>query len=100
MATYSVSKAKHSTLVATTIDSVTVGSAGVIRIDNRSGTAEIYFTAGPASSPPPDPTVGGDNTMVVPAGIVYYSHPVTPGSWIVKLISSGTPTYSVTGTAS
>jgi len=65
MATYTVSAAKHATLVASTTDTVTIsGSAGYVSVTNRSGgtPAPVYFTVG---DNPTAATVEGDNTFVV-----------------------------------
>lgn len=79
-------------LVAATVDTVTfVNDPDVVRITNETGTAIIYITTDGT-----DPTVGGAKCYRVPA---------TAGASIdiqsdqdlttVKLISAGTPTYSV-----
>lgn len=89
-------KSVHGTLVAdtvTTISDIGTGIADVEQVDvlNRDGTAEIYFTVDGT-----DPTVEGDNTEVLPAAIGALSVPVeTTAKPTVKLISSGTPKYSV-----
>lgn len=79
------------TLVGATVDTVTF-------FDNppevevlSDGAAEIYVTTDGST-----PTVGGDNTYIVPAlpcaRVISRSDPTAP----VKLISSGTPKVSVT----
>lgn len=100
MATYSVNRAKHATLTASTIDQVTVATAGIAEVMNRTGSSEIYFTVGTVASPPADPTVGGDDCFVVPATLGSYVLERAPsfateGPVVVKLISVGTPGYSV-----
>jgi hypothetical protein len=96
MASYSVDRAKHATLVASTVDTVTLGrDFNEVEILNRDGTAAIYFTVDGST-----PTVGGDNALVIPAviGSVTESTLDISGTNVVKLISAGTPSYSVTGT--
>ena len=94
MASYSAVRAAHATLVATTVDTVTLtGSYARVEVRNRS-TGDIFLTLDGST-----PTVAGNETLVVPANsvgsfpnVAGISAPVT-----VKLISSGTPAYSVTG---
>lgn len=107
MAKYTAATAVHATLTASTVDVVTLtdvaSGAGVakptITVVNRSGTAEIYFTVSVTGTFPAEPTVGGDNTYVVPAAISSLSVPVYPGvsgdSAVVKVISSAAAKYSV-----
>lgn len=84
----------HGTLVALTVAEVTLdGDYRHIVVMNRSGTAEIYFTVDG-----PDPTVEGADCEVLPA--VICSAEVlsrASGSTVVRLISDGTPSYSVIG---
>lgn len=96
MAAHSVAKSKHATLAAATVDTVTLTKDWrAVEVKNR-GTDEIYFTTTATN-----PTVAGDDTYVVPAGeSLVLSIPPRPGlPDVVKLISSGTPGYSVTGVA-
>lgn len=98
MADYTVAagdKAVHAkTLVADTVDTVTLGRDWKeIEVLSHDGAAAIYFTTDGS-----EPTVEGAHCDVVPA---------TPSSAIVKrrgagpttvrLISAGTPLYSVSG---
>lgn len=98
MGSYAVTagqRATHQTIVAATVDTVTFGvDFNEVEVLNRSGSAEIYFTVDGTT-----PTVGGTNCFVVPAAISSAIVGVpTVGPTVVKLISSGTPTYSVSGT--
>jgi hypothetical protein len=96
MANYTGSRIVSAALVAATADTVTLDADyTAVEILNRSGSAEIFATVdgGPA------PTVGGTNCDVLPAAIgsltidaSAYGVPT-----VVKLISSGTPTYTVKG---
>ena len=92
MASYTVNAAVHKQLAANTVDTVTLDPlASAVEVINRDGTAEIYFTVDGAN-----PTVGGDDTQVLLAGIgsLEIGSPAI-GSTVVKLISAGTPKYSV-----
>jgi hypothetical protein len=88
-------QARHGTLVAATVTTVTLGTAKAdseqVEVLNRDGAAEIYFTVDGTT-----PTVAGDDTEMLPASIgsvrVIAS---TSGQAVVKLISSGTPKYTV-----
>lgn len=98
MASYTASRAVHNTLTATTVDTITL-SAQYVRVEvlNRSATGDIFVTLDGST-----PTVGGNDTYVVPAtGVGTFVNPANtsqpPTSTVVKLISSGTPSYSVTG---
>ena len=93
MAAYSVTRAKHATLVISTVDTVTFGETNTgVRVHNRSTTAAnvIYFTTNGAT-----PTVAGDNTFCCPAG---QSVTVPDSQFVgadVKLISATADPYSV-----
>ncbi len=95
MAAYTVARSKHATLVAATADSVTLStdyqSAEVM---NRATTGDIYFTVDGTT-----PVSAADNTLVVPPGgsLVVTLPSSGAGNDVVKLISAGTPAYSVTG---
>jgi hypothetical protein len=107
MATTTIARAEIASgaiaLTASTVDTVTFTSTvGQIEVVNVDGAAAIYFTVDGST-----PTVGGKGTFVVPAAIgsrtvraVADTTTVTAGqapgvSKVVKLISSGTPTYIV-----
>lgn len=99
MAAYPVAagqKGAHHTLTAGVVDTVTFALAfDQLEILNRDGSAEIYFTVDGSA-----PSVGGGNSFVLPASvgaaIVGIS---TSGGTVVKLISAGTPAYSVSAVA-
>ncbi len=87
-----MARIKHGTLTATTVATVTITpDADEIEVVNVDGAAAIYFTADGSA-----PTVEGDDCEVVPAtiGVLRISTPGDP-PYTVKLISSGTPKYSV-----
>lgn len=95
---YSVARAKHATIaVANTAEQVTLTDLatkrGEVEVVNRDGVAAIYFTVDGST-----PTVGGDDTYVLPAAIGSFTvrSPANVAA-VVKLVSAGTPQYSVQG---
>lgn len=87
--------AHHGTLAAGQVTTVTLTSAdNTVEVINRTGSAEIYFTVG---SEPATPTVEGDDCYIVPEGLTSYVVNGVPGAVVVKLISAGTPKFSVIG---
>lgn len=103
MASYSVNApaigAYAKTLVASTVDTVTfdrdVNEVEVV----TDGSAATYVTTDGST-----PTVAGGATILVPAGVAARRIPVSSvtqaatGGTVVKLISAGTPVYSVAET--
>lgn len=91
-------KAKHGTLVAATVATVTFAKDyPVVMVTHRSpsNTNPIYFTVDGST-----PTAAGDDTFVVMPGgwrSVVASTDQADSSTVVKLISAGTPDYSVEG---
>lgn len=82
------------TLTANTVDTVSfLQDVGSIEVYG-SGTSAIYFTVNGST-----PTVAGGITYELPAGGPSVRTVSAPGGDlpVVKLISAGTPTYSVTG---
>ncbi|MFD7705698.1 hypothetical protein [Streptomyces sp. NPDC059786] len=62
-----------------------------IEILSHDGTAPIYFTVDGSPA-----AVEGPTCRVIPASISSATvHPPTPGGTVVRLISAGTPTVSV-----
>lgn len=89
--------AASGTLVASTPATVTLNEArGSIRVVNRSGSADIWFTVASSGQTPAVPTVGGNDCYVAAAAageteeVLVGQPPVN-----VILISSATPTYTV-----
>ncbi len=98
MASYSVPTNRRGvhakTLAANTVDTVTFADdLGQVEVVSD-GSAAIYVAMDGAT-----PSVAGQNTDVLPAGVI--GSRVIPsaaiGPTVVRLISDGTPTYSVTG---
>lgn len=95
MAAYTVAEGKvgaHAkTLVADTADSVTFADDLPAVEVVSDGAAALYFTTDDST-----PTVGGPNTHLLPAAVSRRTVKVAgAGDTVVKLISAGTPTYSV-----
>ena len=95
MADYSIAadaRAVHNkTLVATTVDTVTCARDPRAVEILSDGAAKIYVTVDGST-----PTVGGTKTWIVPAVPCARVIPHDRADAPVKLISPGTPTYSVT----
>ncbi len=87
-----MARTRHLTLTAATVATVELGiNAARIEVLSRDGAAEVYFTTNDA-----EPTVGGNNTHVLPAAISALEvDDEIRGPSVVKLISSGTPAVSV-----
>lgn len=92
MASHSVALSKHATLSAATVDTITLTvDYQAVEVKNRGTSGDIYFTTDSSA-----PTSAGDNTYFVGPGeglVVRSGYNVDT----VKLISAGTPAYSVTG---
>jgi hypothetical protein len=87
---------EHGTLVAATVTTLTFAQnyAWVEVLNRSAGGDDIFFLVDPGAT---NPTVGGDDTYVVEAvGITQAEVPSTAGTaTTVKLISAGTPDYTV-----
>lgn len=100
MANYTVDAgdvgAHAKTLAAATVDTVTFTGFDAPEVEILSdGSADIYVTFGSSETP----TVGGSQCYRVPVGSVSAVFaPRTSGDTVVKLISAGTPLYSVSRT--
>ena len=88
--------ADHGTLVADTVTTVTLTSVKeCLRVQNRGTSGTIYHTF--AAGTPATPPVAGDDTYAIPpGGADEWTDLGQPGTgFIVKLISSATPEFSV-----
>jgi hypothetical protein len=91
---------RHGTLVGTAVTTVQLDEASerAVVVLNRSGTADMWVTYG--FPLPADPTSGGANTVVVPAGLSRTLAPIEPrragGTVFVKLLGNGNA-WSVEG---
>lgn len=100
MASYSAAVAVHKTSGVATVDTVTLTDNGSpLEITNRGSVDHLYVQAGltPASSVA-DPTVNGDDTLVVPPGAVRtvkVAGASTGTDYVVKLIAASATPYSV-----
>lgn len=97
MASYSVAADEHGvyakTLVASTADTVTFTGRDIETIEvTADGSAAVYVTVDGST-----PTVAGKATFELPIGAIGVRRIAVPssGATVVKLISSGTPVYSV-----
>lgn len=94
MAAYQVARSKHATLTAATVDTVTFQERHpAVEVVNRAAEGDIYFTVDGTA-----PVSAANDTYFVGPGqavLVDLPHATDPDA--VKLISAGTPAYSVTG---
>lgn len=97
MATYSGSRSKYVTLVANTVDTITLtGTGNAIRFVTTAGTSHAYFNVVPTGQTPTAATVaGGDTYVTVHAAPGYIDIPWNGGGAVISIISSGTPTIGV-----
>jgi hypothetical protein len=95
VATYSGAASQHQTLAATVVDTVTLDADyDYVEVLNRASSGDIYFRVDGTA-----PTVAGAGCYVVQPGQSLQVLVKSPGNTVVKLISSATPPYSVTGVA-
>lgn len=97
MASYTIAVSERGayakTLVASTVDTVTIQrDTRSVEVTNLDGAAAIYFTVDGTT-----PTVAGASTYELPAvpSSREVPAPKVEDATVVKLISSGTPSYSV-----
>jgi hypothetical protein len=94
MATYTASEAKTITLVANTVDTVTLTGTGTVLHIWQTSTTPMYVTFAQPGQTPATPTVAGDNTLA----IMNNNNPCHQG-WsgngiVIKVISAGTGTVN------
>jgi hypothetical protein len=93
MGSYSGSPTQHKTLVANTVDTVTLDQDySCVEVVNRAATGDLYFTVDGST-----PAVAGAGTYIVRAGEAVEMDLQTQGKTVVKLISTGALDYSVMG---
>lgn len=87
--------ADHGTLVADTVTTVTLTSVKTnLRVQNRGTSGSVFYTFGSGAAA--TPTVAGDDTYALPPGACDEWNIGSPGAgFVVKLISSATPEFSV-----
>lgn len=87
-----MARSKHGQLVAATVTTLAIDAYMIqITVTNRSQTGEIYFTVDGTT-----PVVGADGTYLC-LGSRVVSPPSVPSATTVKLLSTGTPLYTVEG---
>lgn len=92
MATVTGVKVAHGTLVAATADTVTMSATSdAFEVINR-GTTELYFNINRAAAA----TVGGADCYALPGGSSFTLQYPLRDTLKLSVISTGTPTYSVT----
>ncbi len=89
---------RHGTLVANTVTTVVLPerSFSLVEIVNRDGDDEIFFLVLSPRDASTDPTVAGNDCEVLPASMnAMEVNAPDPAPATVKLISAGTPKYSI-----
>ena len=94
MATYSASSAKTITLVANTVDTVTLTGSGSNLHVWQTSTTPIYFTTAQPGQTPATPTVAGDNTIGIFNNNNSTDFPWSGNGIVIKVISAGTGTVN------
>lgn len=95
MATYTASQAKTITMVASTVDTVTLtGTGKFIRFIQSAGKTHVYYTVEQPGGTPATPTVAGDNCYIT-IDTAIHDHPWSGNGCVLKLITSGTPTLTI-----
>jgi len=94
MATYSASSAKTITLVANTVDTVTLTGSGTNLHVWQTSTTPIYFTTAQPGQTPATPTVAGDNTIGIFNNNNSTDFPWSGNGIVIKVISAGTGTIN------
>ena len=94
MATYSASSAKTITLVANTVDTVTLTGSGNNLHVWQTSTTPIYFTTAQPGQTPATPTVAGDNTIGIFNNNNSTDFPWSGNGIVIKVISAGTGTVN------
>lgn len=99
MASYTAARSVHKTLAAAAADIVTLtANEQTVEIVNSGSTDPLYVNVGTTAAAPADPTVAGDDTLLVPAaGVrsISVSGATTGVDLVVKLIATSAVPYSV-----
>ena len=94
MATYTASQAKTITLVAATVDTITLTGTGNNLHVWQTSTTPIYFTTAQPGQTPATPTVAGDNTIGIFNNNNSTDFPWSGNGIVIKVISAGTGTIN------
>jgi len=94
MATYSASQAKTITLVANTVDTVTLTGSGTFLRATQTSTTAAYFTAVPTGSTPTTATVAGDNNFALQNASMAIELGWPGTGAVISVISAGTGTVN------
>ena len=94
MATYSASEAKTITLVANTVDTVTLTGSGNLIHFWQTSTTPIYMTFAQPGQTPATPTIAGDNCYAIMNNNNPTEFPWSGNGIVIKLISAGTGTIN------
>jgi hypothetical protein len=98
MATQNVTHAAHGTLTASTVEIVNFSDPVYLVIVVNRGTTDLFFRLGSGGAAAVNPAVLGADSYIVPASqSLAISRPASQTVNQIKLISSGTPDYSVEG---
>ena len=96
MAAQTAVTAQTATLSANTVDSILLsGPRSWIQVVNHTASTSIYVTRGVTVAGTVDPTVAGDDCFVCLPGIPLNLNLRSASTVCLKLISAGTPTYTV-----
>lgn len=94
MATYSATSAKTITLVANTVDTITLtGTGNNLHVFQTSSTP-VYFSVAQPGQTPITPTVAGDDCIGVMNGNNSLDIPWSGNGIVIKVISAGTGTIN------
>jgi hypothetical protein len=96
MAAYTASTAKTITLVANTVDTVTLTGTGTFLRAAQTSTTAIYFTAVPTGTTAITSTVAGDNNVALQNASMAIELGWPGTGAVISVISAGTGTVNFT----
>lgn len=96
MAAYTASTAKTITLVASTVDTVTLTGTGTFLRATQTSTTAVYFTAVPTGTTAITATVAGDNNFALQNSSMAIELGWPGTGAVVSVISAGTGTVNFT----